>query len=335
MTSSAPQPAPASRGRRRPVDPRPRPAHRRRGSAGRRRRLAGDAPGCRPLPPLQHQQRAARHRATPRRDHRGRAADLEQPGRRVRKGEKGIAILAPCTYRPQAHSTPAAQPPRKPRTAPTREIGERRVLRGFRVAYASTSPRPTVTRYPRSRQGRSPGIPQLSSGTASPTWWRRTATGSNADPVAAPMGTPVHRRGRARSRRCLPGAGHQDTRSRGRPHPRRARHSLRRLLPPRHSMPRHRRGGGRVHRLRCRRRRPAWTPSDYTVPYVAHWSAGDRTIVRDTATRVIATARAILRDTHTPPAERTPDRPASWRSSAVGAGHATAGVSTERAGPNR
>ena len=51
----------------------------------------------------------------------------------------------------------------------------------------------------------------------------------------------------------------------------------------------------------------------YTVPYVAHWAEGDTTVLRDTAARVITTARAILTDTSTMPADPTRDRAAAWR----------------------
>ncbi len=53
--------------------------------------------------------------------------------------------------------------------------------------------------------------------------------------------------------------------------------------------------------------------SGYTVPYVAHWAGGDLNLLRDTATRVLATARQILIDTGTLPADLVAASPAAWR----------------------
>ncbi len=60
-------------------------------------------------------------------------------GRQVRKGEKGIAILAPCTYRPKTETPDSAETPAT--TSPAATSGEdsptpaRRQLRGFRTAH--------------------------------------------------------------------------------------------------------------------------------------------------------------------------------------------------------
>ncbi len=60
-------------------------------------------------------------------------------GRQVRKGEKGIAILAPCTYRPKTETPDNAETPAA--TTPAATSGEdsptpaRRQLRGFRTAH--------------------------------------------------------------------------------------------------------------------------------------------------------------------------------------------------------
>ncbi len=61
-------------------------------------------------------------------------------GRQVRKGERGIAILAPCTYRPKTaeRAEPAAPAGQEPTTcsggvAP--DAGRGRQVRGFRVAH--------------------------------------------------------------------------------------------------------------------------------------------------------------------------------------------------------
>jgi len=73
-------------------------------------------------------------------------------GRQVRKGERGIAILAPCTYRPKPAETPDGQPARAGEAggvAPAVEPGRRQV-RGFRrvfvfdVAQTDGEPLPEV-----------------------------------------------------------------------------------------------------------------------------------------------------------------------------------------------
>lgn len=75
--------------------------------------------------------------------------------------------------------------------------------------------------------------------------------------------------------------------------------------------------------------------ASYTVPYVAHWAAGDTALLRDTATRVLATARGILTDTGTMPADPTPTPPSNWRTPATIDSSATAAVSAELSGPSR
>lgn len=52
-------------------------------------------------------------------------------GRTVLKGERGLAIFAPCTYRPK----PTGDDAETPKTAADAPEGKRRVLHGFRVAY--------------------------------------------------------------------------------------------------------------------------------------------------------------------------------------------------------
>jgi len=85
-------------------------------------------------------------------------------GRQVRKGEKGIAILAPCLYKPdQAQSEPAD---RGQEDGP-RGAGAPRVLRGFRVVHVfdlSQTDGPDL-----------PDDPHLLTGPAPDDLWERLA----------------------------------------------------------------------------------------------------------------------------------------------------------------
>jgi hypothetical protein len=73
----------------------------------------------------------------------------------------------------------------------------------------------------------------------------------------------------------------------------------------------------------------------YTVPYVAHWAGGDTSVLRDTAAKVIATARAILTDTNSMPSDLSRELAATWRQPASLDGQATAANAPGRAGPYR
>jgi len=59
-------------------------------------------------------------------------------GRQVRKGERGIAILAPCTYRPKTSSSSTdstREQPQDERGGPAAPAASGRQLRGFRVVH--------------------------------------------------------------------------------------------------------------------------------------------------------------------------------------------------------
>ena len=56
-------------------------------------------------------------------------------GRQVRKGEKGIAILAPCTYRPKGDDAGESAEKDAPTAEAGRDGAAPRRLRGFRAAY--------------------------------------------------------------------------------------------------------------------------------------------------------------------------------------------------------
>ncbi len=78
-------------------------------------------------------------------------------GRQVRKGERGIAILAPCTYRPKAAERPEPAAPAGPEPATTGSGGAAsdaggRQVRGFRAVHVFDLRRPEATRCPRWRR---------------------------------------------------------------------------------------------------------------------------------------------------------------------------------------
>jgi len=61
-------------------------------------------------------------------------------GRQVRKGERGIVILAPCTYRPKAADRPEPTAPAGPEPTTTSSGGAApdaggKQVRGFRVVH--------------------------------------------------------------------------------------------------------------------------------------------------------------------------------------------------------
>ncbi len=94
--------------------------------------------------------------------------------RQVRKGEKGIAILAPCTYRPKTdESTPTQDTDNATNADAEQNSPTRRQLRGFRAAYVfdvaqtdgdplrpiSARPRPPAPCLPGSGTGSPPRSP--------------------------------------------------------------------------------------------------------------------------------------------------------------------------------
>src|ERR1700710_2276520 len=93
-------------------------------------------------------------------------------GRQVRKGEKGIAILAPCLYRPK-------EPAKAARTAAVDEQGHTepgatRQLRGFRAVHVFDLAPPHGT-----------------SSTGSPPWSARADSPWNAATATEPTATPT------------------------------------------------------------------------------------------------------------------------------------------------
>jgi antirestriction protein ArdC len=249
-------------------------------------------------------------------------------GRRVRKGERGIAILAPCTYRPQAKPGETAD-----RADPDRAEG--RVLRGFRVAYVFD-----VT------QTEGQPLPEVApgplTGDAPAQLWQRLAQLVEADGYRIERGPCGGAYGHTRFTDHI-------VRVRDDVAPAQATktlaHELGHIRAEHHT-----RFAENYHRdTRCRGIAEVEAESiayvvtaaagldttDYTAPYIAHWAEGDTTVLRDTAARVITVARVILTDTHTLPADPIHERAAAWRSGVSVTGYATAASTTERAGPSR
>jgi antirestriction protein ArdC len=256
-------------------------------------------------------------------------------GRRIRKGEKGIAILAPCTYRPQ--STPGSDGAAavEPADSADPERREGRVLRGFRVAYVfdvtqtDGQPLPEVA-------------PGPLTGDAPARLWQRLARVVEADGYRIERGPCGDAYGHTRFTEHI-------VRVRDDVAPAQATktlaHELGHIRAEHHT-----RFAENYHRdTRCRGIAEVEAESiayvvsaaagldttDYTVPYIAHWAEGDTTVLRDTAARVITVARAILNDTHMLPVDPIHERAAAWRSVVAVTGYATAASTTERAGPTR
>jgi len=203
-------------------------------------------------------------------------------GRHVRKGERGIPILAPCTYKTEAAPDDAAPTG----TEATGESAPRRVLRGFRVVYvfdiSQTDGDPVPDVAPVLLEGDDPG-----------RLW---------DALAA----QVEAAGFALDRDdCSPANGITDYATR--------RVSVRADLSPAQSCKTlaHELGHVLLHRpgdgIPPERREveaesvayvvchaAGLVTDDYSLAYVAGWAGGDVSLIRDTADRVTTTARAVL-----------------------------------------
>ena len=197
-------------------------------------------------------------------------------GRQVRKGERGIAIFAPCVHRPRPLDDDEAE----------RSPGPAKVLRGFRVTHVwdisqtDGEPLPNVA-------------PQLLAGEAPAGLW---------DAVAAEVAAA----GYVLLRRPCDGAN-------GRTNYRTRRvtvrddvddaQAVRTLVHELAHVWLHDPADGAEHRataeieaesiayIVCRA--VGMTPEEYTLPYVVHWSNGDPAKVRLTTERVV-TARRLL-----------------------------------------
>ncbi len=196
-------------------------------------------------------------------------------GRHVRKGEKGIAVLAPCIYkRPEPDD---GQPPDP--SEPTH------VLRGFRAVYvfdvSQTDGDPLPDVPPVLLDGDDPGrLWDALASIVTDEGFRLTrgdCQGAN--------GRTYYDRREVRVRDDVSDAQACKTLA----------HELAHVLMHEHG-------------LSCRERREVEAESvayvvchaaglataDYSLPYVAHWADGDLRIVQATATAVLDTARTIL-----------------------------------------
>jgi hypothetical protein len=203
-------------------------------------------------------------------------------GRQVCKGETGIAILAPVTVRrdPEAADTEAADRAQEP---------AQRMLRGFRVTHVFDISQTDGEPLPEVR-------PELLGGSAPFGVWEALmdqleAAGYQfgyAD-IAPANGRTDHAARTVVLRSDLTGAQSVKTLAHELAHV---------LLHQPDEMP----AGFTRARAEVEAESVAYVvcaahglaAGDYTVPYVAGWAGGDRELIQQTTTRVVATAREIL-----------------------------------------
>lgn len=221
-------------------------------------------------------------------------------GRRVRKGEKGIAILAPCLYRAKPGEAPASV---DRRAADVRERSEgacreaARQLRGFRVVHvfdvAQTDGEPLPDCGPQPLAGDAPR--QLTS---------RLVEGIQADGYAVERGpcmsgangvTDFTAR-TVRVRDDVSDAQVAKTFAHELGHIR-ADHEPRFLADYRSSLGCRAQAEVEAESIAFLVTHAAGLDTDaYSVPYLAGWSGGDVAVLRDAVTRAIGTARGIVTD---------------------------------------
>ncbi len=117
--------------------------------------VAGDAGHRREVPQLQREPAADRAEA-PQASRVAGFRSWQGLGRQVRTGERGIAILAPCTYRPKAADRAETAAPAGPERTTTSggaapDAGSKQV-RAFGWCRCSRCTRPTGRRCPTSRR---------------------------------------------------------------------------------------------------------------------------------------------------------------------------------------
>ena len=201
-------------------------------------------------------------------------------GRHVRKGEKGIAILAPVVARRRESDTDGAS---EEAGGPTRVLRGFRVVHVFDVSQTEGEPLPEVER------------PALLDGDAPGALW---------DALAAQVGAAGFELSRGDcdgANGCTDFAA-RTVRVRADVAPAQAAKTLA------HELAHVRLHDGGDHAVRCRGRAEVEAESvaylvcsaagldsdDYSFPYVAHWSGGDVAEVRAAAERAMGCARRIL-----------------------------------------
>jgi antirestriction protein ArdC len=233
-------------------------------------------------------------------------------GRRVRRGEKGIAILAPCTYRADSSAVDAFTDGRADRVEQTAE-SDHRVLRGFRVAHVFDIMQTEGTPLPDL-------APEALTGSAPTDLWRRLVKLVEHDgyrvergPCGGAYGLTMFTDKVVRVRQDVEPAQATKTLAHEIGHIR-ADHQTRFTDYHRSAVCR---GSAEVEAESIAYIVGSAAGMDttrYTVPYIAHWANGNKGLLRDTATRVLATARQILTDTGTLPTDPATLAPSRWRS---------------------
>ena len=198
-------------------------------------------------------------------------------GRQVRKGERGIAIFAPCVYRARPLDDDEAE------ASP----GLAKVLRGFRLAYVwdisqtDGDPLPDVA-------------PELLAGQAPAGLWDALAAQITAAGYELERGSCGGANGRTdfAARRVTVRDDVDDAQA-----VRTLVHELAHVSLHDPAEATHHRGTAEVEAesvayVVCSA--AGMAPADYSFPYVARWSDGDPTAARLTAERVVTTARKVL-----------------------------------------
>ena len=198
-------------------------------------------------------------------------------GRQVRKGERGIAIFAPCVYRARRLDDEEA--------AASPELAK--VLRGFRLTYVwdisqtDGDPLPDVA-------------PQLLAGQAPDGLWDAVAGEIAAAGFQLERGPCGEANGRTNfATRTVAVRDDVDDAQAVRTQVHELAHVW--LHDPAEAT--HHRGTAEVEAesvayVVCRA--AGMAPEDYSLPYLARWSDGDPTAIRLSAERVVGTARRIL-----------------------------------------
>ena len=215
-------------------------------------------------------------------------------GRRVRKGEKGIAILAPCLYKGQQDKEIPQAPALRADDAKA-EIGQR-MLRGFRVVHVfdvsqtDGEPLPELA-------------PSLLRGPAPQRLWESLASLVERDSYSLERGDCGGANGFTRFderliriRDDVEPAQAAKTLAHEVGHVR-AEHETRFMDQYRRSIAC--RGVAEVEAESIAFLVAASSgldSSDYTIPYVAGWAGGDVELLKGTASRVVTVARGILDD---------------------------------------
>lgn len=213
--------------------------------------------------------------------------------RPVRKGEKGIAILAPCMYRETSEPTPP-----QPRTGPAtpEETGER-ILRGFRVVHVfdiTQTVGDPLPAEPRLLAGHAPErlydeLARLAA-QANFTLVRGDCHGANGYTDFTTR--TIHVRDDVAPAQAVKTLAHELGHVR-------ADHEHRFLDPSTRTLPC--RGAAEVEAESIAylvTSAAGLDSTDYSVPYLAGWSNGDLTVVRDAAAWALSVATEIDQQLH-------------------------------------